>query len=220
MGTPAHADFVLEGFGASSWDRTNNPAASPLMTLQISPNPTPGIDEIYGFSLGLRFVPQASASGTLALSSASEPTANSVFTYEPGAPILFEVEPGVFTISASKDEFTNTQITATRNLISFTANSPLNDASGLFDIYAVPDYTSFFRTTDFDGIAFGNVPFAGGDVFLGTINASITAVPEPTSLILVSLAASAGHGVRYRQLRGNKKKRSDVRKGTDAPQGV
>jgi hypothetical protein len=205
------ADLVLNTFSDVTWDRTINPAASPRITFSTSIDDLiVNGNEINAFNVGLRFVPTSGAIGTITAFDRNVPVANPVFTAFDAITPGISDNPGIPTINGYNSESTDVLVTGTQNLFSIVAISESNDALGLFEVYAVPEFTSYFDLLEFDGFRFSNVPVSPGesfgpDVLLGRINVTATAVPEPMSLVLFC-GASMGVGIRYRVGRNRRMK--------------
>lgn len=192
----ARGELVLGLIGDTVWDRVEQPAGSPLITFSILPggSATPP-NALNAFNLGLRIVPMAGAVGRLEIGSVSPSLENSVFDAFNPPPFVSFPAPDVPTVNGSRQTFSNVEASAQRNLFDLQFVSPASDALGTFEIYAVPEFSNYFTTSEFDGYKYGNVPI-GPDVTLGSIR--ITAVPEPSSMVLLALTLASLLGRRHR----------------------
>ncbi len=194
------AGLILDSFQVLNWDRVTEPGTSGVVTFRVTSDQVlPNDNQLNAFSVGLRIVPQAGAKGSLAIHSVVVPAANPVFAAYAAPPALKDGGGGVQTISGDNAAFANVTIPAS-SLGLFQAKffSPGNDALGRFDVYADRDTTNFFTTTEFDGLKFSNVQAVGDPqgVLLGFIQ--VSAVPEPTSISLVTASLLAWRLVRRR----------------------
>ncbi len=187
----ANAGLILEGFGDQTWDRLANPGISPYYTLTISPDGTLEPSSLWAFSVALAIVPTANATGTLSVGDRSVPDTDPLFdgNYElPFAPI-YELG-GASVIPVEYAEFpVNWLVPDTRNAVDIAFTS--QDAQGVFEIWARPDFGDIGITYYFSGwddYHFTNIPSGGGDVLLGTLN--VSAIPEPSSLTAWALLGS------------------------------
>lgn len=181
-----HADLILNGFGTVAWDRGAMPSGSQAITFAVTPNlDSNDVNTLNSFGIGLRIVPKSGATGTLSAGTPSKAIAESVFdTFSPALNITIP-SPGVPTVNGNNFGAVDVTLTNRRNLFDLAFTS--TDAAGGFDIYAVSEFTSYFPSTEFDGLKFANV--TGPDVLLGTIK--VSAVPEPSSAALLALAGIA-----------------------------
>lgn len=186
--------IVLSGFPAiiHAWqlnltgqDYTWNPVdPSPTHIVGIE-NPGGSTDPMFAWSLGLLITADASAIGSLEFVSATLPADYLLDGRSDGlSPAFVGPTASIAPIGDTDSLFTGIVVPGTgKNLLatSFVA-SP--DANGIFYISAVPDeFTGAnWFSSDFENARdFGNVPFGGGPVVIG----SITVVPEPSSLRLI-----------------------------------
>jgi len=102
---------------------------------------------------------------------------------------------GVPVVNGRNSDSSDVTITTPRNLFTSTFTSPMNDAVGIFEIYAVPEFSNYFPSTEFDGFKFANVP-VGPDVLLGTLTVGVTAIPEPSGILLLTLVSTATFGTK------------------------
>lgn len=183
-----NADLILDSFQAMNWDRLSEPSNSPLTAFRItSDQVSPTANQLNAFSVGLRFVAQDGATGSVAVHSVVVPDSSPVFAAYAAPLALKDVGAGLQTISGDNAAFANVTV-PTFGLGLFQARffSPGNDALGVFNVYADRETTNYFTTTEFDGLKFANVSGFGGPpgVLLGSI--TVTAVPEPGSISLVT----------------------------------
>lgn len=198
MLSAARGDLVIEGFGDIIWDRMVMPGESMEVDFGVAANGDVNVpNQLNAFNVGLRFVPTAGAVGGLTAGTVSPSDENSVFPAFNPPPFISFPAADVPTVNGNNQAFENVSITQPRSLFALTFTSPMNDALGQFQVFGVPEFTSYFTTTEFDGFRFGNVP-DGADVLLGTVTVTSTAVPEPTSLLGVALVTA---GIAYRMRR-------------------
>jgi hypothetical protein len=194
---PSRADLVLNLVGDSSWDRVQIPSGpSPFLFIVTSDLSAPAANQLNAFNVGVRIVPTAGAVGTISFQSVSVPPSNSIFTNFAAPPSIVPVLD-FHAINGENAAFANVAIPNTgRSLFQAQIYSPNNNALGKFDFYADRETTNYFTTTDFDGLKFKNVQL-GGDVngaYLGSL--TITAVPEPSSLVCAIILGGAMFGFR------------------------
>jgi hypothetical protein len=186
--TDVRADLILDSIPNAVWDRTFQPIGPSPVTFRVfSDLNVPTENQMNAFSLGIRIVPTAGASGSLAIQSVAASGSNSVFNPFAIPPVLANLGGGLQTISGENAVFSNVTIPQTgRNLFTAQFFSPGNDALGLFEVYADRDTTSYFTTTEFDGLKYSNVPAAGPapGTLLGSFQVNASAVPEPSSAFL------------------------------------
>lgn len=200
-GTTARADLVLGLVGDLTWNKVDQPGGPPPILFTVGQdNLAINGNQLNAFSIGLKIVPFGTATGSIFLQSASVPVSNAVFpAYGLLEPKVAQTE-GFTTITAGNLDGNNVLVPNTgRNL--FTANfaSPGNNAIGRFDIFAEPLLTSYFIADPAsEGFSFGNVAAGQNGVYLGSITASITAVPEPSSIVF-GLSAAGMLGWAYRR---------------------
>ncbi len=203
---PVSADLILDSLQAVVWDRATEPVSSSSVTFRVSSNQvSPTANQLNAFSVGLRFVPRDGAVGSLAIVSVVVPDTDRVFASYAGPLGLNDLGGGLQTVSGDNAAFLNVTVPAS-GLSLFNARffSPGNDALGTFDVFADRLTTSYFTTTEFDGLKFSNVQTLGSPQgeLLGSIQ--VVATPEPSSVILGigSLAAC----VIARRRRGRRKR--------------
>lgn len=205
------AGIVLDPIGQQNWDRNANPGGFQV-TFGISPNNQPPTENILNtFSVGLFIVPDAAQNGTLRIQSISIPT-NSVFSQYSDLRFSGTTSQEVTGDNqkvAGNDLPRNVVLTSQRNIFTALFTSPNNDAIGGFKIFAVPTLSTYFTETSFDGEKFFNVPEGGAPVLLGSFN--ITAVPEPSSLLLAGLVAGGCATLRLRRIRRNRRLAKSLR---------
>ncbi len=196
-----HAGIVLDTLGQQNWDRSANPGGFQI-TFAISPNDQPPIANLLStFSIGLLIVPDSTINGTLRIQSVSVPT-NALFAQYGqlrllgGATQIVDGENNQTVPSGNGVVPANVVLQSQRNIFTALIASPNNDAIGGFKVFAIPDVTTYFTETTFDGEKFSNAPEGGAPVLLGSFN--VTAVPEPSSLLLTSLVAGGLATLRYR----------------------
>lgn len=191
---PATAGIVSIQTGISTtWDRLSQPAGSTPLTLQFSnDNPTDGAfsSSMSGYGVHLRLVPQAGATGTLAISGTSSltnPTTNALFPSSDF--VLATPVEGGFVVSAFESTDTARLVPQTPvNAFSFFLSS--SDALGTFNIVVdgIGGSTSYNNINDPDTeYFFGNAD--GSNLVVGQI--TVTAVPEPSSIALVGCGGLA-----------------------------
>jgi len=165
-----------------------------------------------GWIMGLQFIPEAGASGTLTIGEVTQPAVDPM-----PAGTIAKLNPTLETLANSAvinglTTYYNTSISATDALQTVAANSQYNfasfaftaspDAAGTWTVYAVQQQGNALRTYWLnDGIdtEYTNLPYTSGgnnSLALGTISV----VPEPNSLVLASsaLVAAAWCGWRRR----------------------
>ncbi len=191
------ADLYLNAIGDLSWDRVQNPTGpSPFLIGVSSNSDAPFDNKLNAFNIGIRILPTAGALGTISIQSVTIPNSNAVFTSFAVSPSLVSVQD-FQVINGENAVFENVMIPATgRSLFQAQLFSPNSLAQGKFEIYAERETTNYFTTTTFDGAKFQNVPLNGvaNGVYLGSL--TVTAVPEPSSLLVAILAGIALSGFR------------------------
>jgi len=199
----ACADLVVSSIAEKIWDRAANPDQSPVITLAVRADANANVpNELNAFNIGLRIIPGTLASGSVEINAVSVPVNDAVFpAYGPEPFITFPLLD-VPTVNGINEAFQNAQVTTSLSFFSFTLSSPSNDAIGVFDIYVVPEFTSYYTTTEFEGFQFENVK-SGADVYLGSIR--VSAVPEPMGL---GTLAAVYAGLIYRRNKKHRKVRS------------
>ena len=192
--SPLRADFLTLTTNENlTWSSLANP--SPTFTVGIN-NPTNTSELLFGWSLGLKIVGENGAVG-LKFSTATIPTSNYILnndslgltgTYTPPSTIMIP------TISDFDLNGTGAGLKpmSSFNLLSLTFTAAAG-TQGTFDIEAIGDGItgSFWVSDDIQAQDFANVPFHTSGVMLGTVTipAATGAVPEPSSALLVLLAA-------------------------------
>jgi hypothetical protein len=172
-----------------SWDRSAAPLLSPTMTIGINrTSADPQADLFAGWSLRLSIVPDAGATGTLEFNSATLPGVDYPLAGVSGG--LGGSVSGT-TLFAFDDDTSFAGVTlstAGDNLLDLDFSTP-DGALGLFRIMATPGLgDTQWSDAAFNDQEFANLPFAGGPVEIATV----TAVPEPGSLLFCSLATLLG----------------------------
>ena len=181
---PLQAGIVLVGFGTVNWNRSAQPLASPSIDFGINIDGNNAVSNtLNSFNLGLFIVPQAGATGAIAFTAATAPSSSPVFTAFDN---LNSTQPslGVTAVTGINSGGVDFVLTGPRNLFGIQLTTA-NSAVGRFDIFAVPEFSNYFSTTQFDGLKYGNAP-TGPNVLLGTI--FVTAVPEPGSILFLAIA--------------------------------
>jgi len=190
----ALGDLVLNTIGNVQWDRAASPSASPGITFSVSTDAQLiNGNVLNSFGVALRAVPQSGTLGSLELNTAGMADTNSVFPAFALGGLQISEASGVRIANGRNLTSSDVTINTLRNLFTSTFSSPMNNATGTFEIYAVPEFSNYFPSTEFDGFKFANVPL-GPDVLLGTI--TVTAVPEPSGLLLLSLACAGAFGLK------------------------
>jgi hypothetical protein len=208
----AHADLLSVGTGLTvTWDRTAQPSGSAVMTIPIFNSNTSDPRGLAGWTLAIRIVPEAGATGTLAFGTFSYP-ANEIISpssniVPAGSPSVTTSSNGIQVGASNSDLSTNGQnpVPASGAAL-FSVNYTSTDALGTFDIYAwnrTSGAGSYW--TDQFGLGntgFTNIPSAApsvNDLLLGTV--TVTATPEPGTMLLAFLASGgiATHLVRRRR---------------------
>jgi len=194
----AHAELVIGGdLFDVTWDRAADPSGSDFVAIPILWTGT-GNDQITSFNFG--FTIEGGDSGTLVIDqpSAEFPTINPIFaSFTTATPILTDAAPGVLGVAGENGSFANVTVPTTgRNTVAFRFTSA--DAVGTFNVFAVEEFSSYFRVGDGDVTPFAN-SYVDGRLLLGTVTVNATAVPEPSSLLLVGAFASAAAVIRRRR---------------------
>lgn len=178
------AVITLETGLQTTWDRQATPAASPSLTLRFA-NGDATSAVLYGFSLGLRFVPTAGATGTLTVATAVNPLVQPVFSSIKTPQVNPFPDFGYTSLSIVNATFQDTTLTSTNaNAVTFALAS--TNALGTFDIVVDGDPgLSNWVDTEGGEFAFGN---ANGTSL--TIGKMVVMVPEPSTAALVALGAT------------------------------
>ncbi len=202
-----NADLILDSFQDANWDRVLEPGGSVPVTFRVSSDQvSPIANQLNAFSVGLRIVPRDGAVGSIAILGVNVPDTNPVFLSYAIPPALNDLGGGLQTISGDNAAFQNVSVPGS-GLALFQARffSPGNTALGTFDIFADRLTTSYFTTTEFDGLKFSNVQAAGNPqgVLLGSMH--VTATPEPATVILATGSLTACVLARRRRRRRESK---------------
>jgi len=194
----AQAALVLTGFGDQSWDRIASPGETPRFTISIDTDGGPNLNGLFGMQVGIRIEAAPSSTGTLSFGSATIPTTNRLFDSYTG-PIVSEPAVGTTGVTIENFPASDLLVIGPKNAFDFTLQSI--DALGVFEIYAMPEFTNYFTDDELEGVDFANLPTfeSGGRFLLGTV--TVTAVPEPSSVALLGVVAAVCGGVRYRRRR-------------------
>ena len=190
LGNPARAQTDLNILGDNLvWDRTADPLTSPTLTIGINRTTgDPQLDLLAGWSLRLFIAPDVGATGTLEFSSTALPSSGYPLAGVSGG--LGGSVSGT-TLFAFDDDTSFAGVTlstAGDNLLDLDFSTP-DGALGLFRIMATPGLgDTQWSDAAFNDQEFANLPFAGGPVEIATV----TAIPEPGSLLFCSLATLVG----------------------------
>jgi hypothetical protein len=176
---------------------------------------------MFGWALGIEFVPQGGATGTLSVGTASNPS-NNALTGSPGSPSTFVGNPSgpnTYTVISNTN---NTIVGSTvpssgDNLVTFNLTS--TNASGTFKIMAFNDSSNGYSNWTYynasnvndpnnaSNFAFTNIGASGTfpgspqTFSLGTITVTPAAVPEPGSMVLAGIAAAGCAAYGWRRKR-------------------
>lgn len=227
VAAPARADLLQ--IGAGSWSDVGtgtetwlrSPSGSNTITIPVLNNTASGSQTatMFGWALGIEFIPQSGASGTLTISNLANPS-NNALTGSPGTPTAFvNSSPSYTVVSNQNNNLVGSQVPSSgSNLVTFNLTS--TNAVGTFKMVAFNDSTNGYSNWTYFNAANGSDPNNGNDFaftniaasgsfpgtesqfVLGTINVlSPSAVPEPGSMILAGIGAvvSAGYGWRRRR---------------------
>ena len=190
------------------WSR-NTPSPAHFVGIE---NPTASADPLFAWSLGLTITPDPAATGLLEFAGATFPDDYLLDGRSGGlVPAFSGPSTSISPIGDSDSLFTGIIVPATgKNLLATTFTASL-DAAGTFYISAIPDeFTgSNWFSSDFQNVReFQNVSFGGGPVVIG----SVTIVPEPSTMLLVSELIAAVALLVYRRRWG-----SDVANNCSSP---
>lgn len=198
------------------------PGQSGSLTLSLS-NDAGDITNFNGWVVGIQFLPTLGTTGSLSLTSLTQPATNPAVTTSPGTPVIdpdlqmFDAEFNPLLVNGT-DLFTSVSITSssstqTQTLFGSTSYnlgtltfSASGDAAGTWNLYAInPNQLdgekSWWYTNGLNTISYGNLlsPSSGpaNSIQLGTISA----VPEPSSLMLTAsaLVGAGWYGWRSRR---------------------
>ena len=171
------------------WDRGAAPLVSPTLNLGINrTSADPQLDLLAGWSLRLEIVPDVGATGTLEFNSRGLPSVDYVLSGVSGG--LGGSLSGTDLFAFDEDVTTDGVVVSAigENLLEIDFSTP-DGALGLFRIFATPGLgDTQWSDASFTDQEFANLPFTGGPVEIG----SVTAVPEPASLILCGLVSALG----------------------------
>ncbi len=166
------------------------------MTIPIFNSDTVNAPGLSAWTLAIRIVPEAGATGTLAFGTFSYP-ANEIISPSvtpAGSPSLVTSANGVKVGATNSDLTVNGQnpVPATGAAM-FSVNYTSTDAVGKFDIYAwnqTNGLGSYWVASDSTDQGFTNIPSglpALNELLLGTV--TVTATPEPGTMLLAFLAS-------------------------------
>ena len=180
-----------------NWDINGAPAESPSTTIQIQNSVASSTPIFNGYDLGLKFV-LVSGSGQIALDNASNPLSGSVL------PSWFFSPPvsgpnSVYNIGADAVDYAVPNTPTNLVTLDFKPGTTTPTVGSVFEIVAdhtLSDYLDHLGNSTM----FAND--ASGDFVLGTV--TITAVPEPSSIITWAGIAALGLVVTCARRKGNR----------------
>ncbi|HEX3870074.1 MAG TPA: PEP-CTERM sorting domain-containing protein [Pirellulales bacterium] len=183
------------------------------MTIPIF-NTDPGSEELSGWTLAIRIVPEAGATGNLSFGTFSYPTNEVISDVSPAsAPDIAPNMTNGPIVSASNANVTlGGDIVPSSGAALFSVNFVSTNALGTFDVYAWNQsnaLASYWVDNDnpSNNEHFTNLPAASpstNELLLGTITITASPTPEPGSLVLAALA-SAGLGARVWRRRSKRR---------------
>ncbi|TVQ01835.1 MAG: PEP-CTERM sorting domain-containing protein [Planctomycetaceae bacterium] len=201
--TPAKSELVLLGFGDVQWDVSTTPSPSPLLSLRLDTDGNPGFNALNGMNFGILVTPRAGATGTISLADVTAPGSGGVFAnyFIDSFPITPEI---IVTDVYDPVNPANVTVSSLTNLVDIRFTT--NGADGLFDIYAVAEFTRYFYLPgdpfESGEAYFANIPDTplGNQFLLGTLDVTnMAAVPEPGTVAMVSMVVAIGCASRRRR---------------------
>ncbi len=176
-----------------TWSSLADP--SPTFTVGIGNSNPSQSGLLFGWSLGLKIVAENGATGSIQFLTATIPTSNYILNNDSLGltPALTLPSATIQTISDVNMNGTGVSVaTSGDNLLSLTFKASTG-TTGVFQIEAIGDGItgSNWFSSDFMAQDYANVPFNTPGVVLGTVTipAAMGAVPEPSTALLVLLAA-------------------------------
>jgi len=189
--------------GDLQWDSASEP--SPQLVVGGTSSGVGGV-LVSAWALALAVEPAPPASGVLKFNAISVP---SNYIFESGSLGMFPpaINPDtavgpIIDFSFINGSFSSVEVPTTgKNLLALDFLS--ENAQGLFRVMAVPDPFIGSNWAD-EGFAvrqFGNVPFGGGPVQIGsvTVTTAPTIIPEPTTFVVSAVLMSLVLAVRFRR---------------------
>ena len=191
-----------------------NPGTSGTVTLSLTnASGSTSITTFNSWGMILQLVPQTGATGSASFSSLLSPSTNPALT-NPAGPSLDDA----YTLTSPQNGTTSASLLSIGNIGSevttFAPGQTYNigdlgvqlsgDASGAWDIYALNDEndtTSWMAVPGFGLNAFGNVPTAAPTAYTSTIIGTVTAVPEPSTLVMLAGAVATSGWIAWRRRR-------------------
>jgi hypothetical protein len=213
---PAFATSILELKTDSSL--TMQPGSTDAITFRMTNSGTTTTpDNFIGWVLGLQFIPQAGATGTVTVAGGSPLTGGTVNPMPFGdlqisQPAIAQIGSGATINGLTNYWFMNVNTltdlgtvavgqTYEMGKLSLTASG---DAAGKWDVYTVQQNSPLFKTYWFDGSAleqpFGNIPWVGGGNYSLKLG-EVEVVPEPGTLAFLGMAGLGAGGYALRRRR-------------------
>lgn len=205
---PVNAGLVLGGFGDVSWTVAGTPSISPRLSVTLN---TGGgtLNGLNGMSLGIIITPRTGATGTIEYHDALAPLSNAAFAgYSIGNSSPF-TGLTVVDVYDSVNPGSNTLITSAKGIVDLRFTT--TGATGLFDIFAYPDFTNYFYVPA--GLETGEASFSNisppSNFLLGTLDipSGTSAVPEPGMVSLVVATGVVSGLIRRRRKRSHQSAR-------------
>lgn len=190
----AKADLVLLGFGEVTWDITGLPSLSPLLSLRLDTDGMGTHNSLNGMNLGIIITPRVGATGAISFFNAFPPSSGAVFggySISSSSPVAGLT---VIDINDALNPGSNTPVAVETALADLQFET--TGAAGLFDIYAIPEFTNYFYIPQ--GLDPGEASFANvsstENFLLGTLNIPFdtSEVPEPGTVALIVLVGIFG----------------------------
>jgi len=199
------------------------PGGSGSLTLSLS-NDAGNVTNFNGWVVGIQFLPTLGSTGSIALTSLTQPAVNPAVTNNPGNPFidpgveLFDSEGDPLFVNGS-DLFTSVSITSglpsntqvlsgstSYNLGTLTFSAS-GDAQGTWNLFAInpnelDGQKSWWYTNGLNTVSYGNLTMPGAGSPANSLQlGTISVVPEPGGVVLAGSAVAAAGWYSWRSRR-------------------